>query len=97
MSTYLDRDAAAIREALGPEATPPPDSDYLFVLYAVLLRAKGMNVTATDVHDAWAAWVQLSEPQHQAIKPYQALKPEIQREDEPYVLAIRAVARSRAK
>ncbi len=95
MSTYLDEDAAAIRSALRAGANPPPDSDYLFVLYAVLLRAKGQEVTPSDVHDAWAAWMQLVSPQHDAIRPYEQLELEIQREDEPYAEAIRTVARAR--
>ena len=94
MKTYLDDDAAAIRSALEPDASPPPDSDYLFVLYAVLLRAKGEEVTAADVHNAWAAWMQLTSPEHSAVKPFDELDPDTQQEDEPYVKAIRKAARS---
>jgi len=95
MSTYLDEDAAAIRSALDPDAEPPPNSDYLFVLYAVLMRAKGEGVTHSDVHDAWAAWRQLTSPEHKAIKPFEQLEGDVQREDESYVKAIQKVAKSR--
>jgi hypothetical protein len=95
VSTYLDEVAAEIRSALEKHASPPPNADYLFVLYAVLLRAKGQEVSASDVHDAWAAWMQMSSPGHDAVKPFEELDPETQREDEPYVEAIRRVARSR--
>ena len=95
MSTYLDEDAGAIRSALDPDAEPPPNSEYLFVLYAVLMRTKGQDVTHSDVHDAWAAWMQLTSPEHQAIKPFEQLEGAVQREDEPYVKAIRRAAKSR--
>jgi len=97
VSTYLDDDAAAIKSALDPGTEPPPNSDYLFVLYAVLMRAKGQDVSHSDVHDAWAAWMQLTAPEHDAIKPFSQLDQKVQLEDEPYVTAIRKVAMSRAK
>jgi hypothetical protein len=97
VSSYLDEDAAAIRSFLDPGAEPPPNSDYLFVLYAVLMRAKGQDVTHSDVHDAWAAWMQLTSPEHAAIKPFEELGRDVQREDEPYLRAIKRAAKSRAR
>jgi len=96
MSTYLDEDAVAIRSALEPDVNPPPESDHLFVLYAVLMRAKGQYVTASDVHDAWAAWMQLKSPEHEALKPFEELESGVQQEDDAYVEAIRTTARVRA-
>ncbi|NUR04169.1 MAG: hypothetical protein HOY79_48990 [Streptomyces sp.] len=95
--SYLRADAGLIRELLPSEARPPSYADDLFLLYAVLLRAKGEQVTAADVHDAWAAWAEARDPDHAALVPFDELSPAIQREDEPYVQAIQAAARVRAK
>jgi len=93
MSTYLDEHAAAIKDQVDEAATPPPDSEYLFVLYAVLLRVKGASVTSADVHDAWSAWMQLTNPDHKALKPFEQLEPQTQREDDVYAEAIRRAHR----
>ena len=45
--SYLRADAVLIRELLPPAARPPADADDLFVLYAVLMRAKGEQVMPT--------------------------------------------------
>lgn len=95
--SYLRADAGLIRELLPPQARPPSDADGLFLLYAVLMRAKGELVTAADVHDAWAAWMENRDPGHAAIVPFDELSRTTQREDEPYVQAIQAAARVRAK
>jgi hypothetical protein len=94
--SYLSEDAALIRELLPPEARPPDGADGLFLIYAVLLRAKGEAVTAEDVHDAWAAWMELRDPGHAALVPFDALDAAIQGQDLPYVRAIHAAARARA-
>jgi hypothetical protein len=91
--TYLDELAHRIREHL-PAGTSVPDSaDRLFVLYAIILRAKGPDVTASDVHDAWAAWMQQRDPEHEALRPYDDLPPDVQKEDAPFLEAILAVAK----
>ncbi|MFF4506282.1 hypothetical protein [Streptomyces sp. NPDC001401] len=95
--SYLRADAGLIRELLPPEARPPSEADDLFLLYAVLMRAKGEQVTVADVHDAWAAWTEPRNPDHAALVPFDELSPAVQREDEPYVQAIQAAARVRAK
>jgi hypothetical protein len=95
--SYLRADAGLIRELLPPEARPPSDADSLFLLYAVLMRAKGEQVTAADVHNAWAAWTETRNPDHAALVPFDELSPATQREDDPYVQAIRAAARARTK
>lgn len=97
MTMYLEKSAAAIRAALDRNTKPPPDSDFLFVLYAILLRSKGDAVTSSDVHDAWSAWISISRPDHEAIKPFDELQLEIQQEDEPYAEAIRRVAVGRGR
>ena len=91
--SYLSETALLIRENLSPEAHPPEDADGLFLLYAVLLRSKGEQVAAADVHDAWAAWMELRDPSHVAIVPFEELSSATQDEDMPYVRAIHAAAK----
>jgi hypothetical protein len=83
--------AAKIRGALPPEASPPDDADDLFVLYALLARTKGAQVTLSDVHDAWAAWIIQRREEHKALIPYESLDEETKAEDAPYLTAIHAV------
>ncbi|MFH9969601.1 hypothetical protein ACH4PR_51720 [Streptomyces mirabilis] len=91
--TYLDPLAALIRSCLPPDAKPPADSDDLFRIYAVLLKAKGEQVTDEDVHDAWSAWMQSVDSTHEALIPFGDLDPETRAFDAPYAEAIRAAAR----
>lgn len=91
--TYLQRIAGLIRSEV-PADLVPEDSDSLFLLYAVLARAKGASVTPEDVHDAWVAWCDLRGVQHSSAVPFADLDEETQSEDEPFVAAIRTVARS---
>ena len=92
MLNYLEQDAALIRKCL-PEATSvPADADELFLLYAVLMRAKGADVQAEDVHDAWAAWMTRIDPEHESVVPFADLDPETRAEDRPFLLAIRRAA-----
>lgn len=93
MRSYLAEVAALIKAELPRDATPPKDSDYLFLLYAVLMRSKGVEVTSADVHDAWAAWMLQTDPEHRSIVPYEKLDRETQQQDEPYVQAIHRAAR----
>lgn len=74
---------------------PPENSDYLFVLYAVLMRAKGHEVRLSDVHDAWTAWKLLTSSGHESLLPFEQLDPEVQAEDQPYVDAIISAAKHR--
>lgn len=94
--SYLDADAELIRSCV-PEGTGiPEDSEELFVLYAVLMRAKGEGTQAADVHDAWSAWMARSEPDHESIRPYDQLSPSVQKEDAPFLAAIHSAARTHA-
>lgn len=90
--TYLDNLADRIRSCLPAGTSVPDDADRLFLLYAVILRAKGSDVTASDVHDAWAAWMQEQDPGHDALRPYDDLAPSVQAEDAPFLQAIRDAA-----
>lgn len=95
--TYLDQVAATIREAVPVDALPEGDTTNLFLLYAVLLLAKGEDVTRRDVHNAWVAWTISKGEAHESLVPFDKLDPRTQAEDSPFVIAIRAAARALAQ
>ncbi|MEU9072557.1 hypothetical protein AB0D60_37445 [Streptomyces sp. NPDC048306] len=95
--TYLDPLADLIRACLPPDAEPPEDSADLFRMYAVLLKAKGAEVTDEDVHDAWSAWMQTVNSAHEALIPYRDLDPATRAFDAPYAEAIRRAARQMSR
>ncbi len=90
--TYLDELATEIKRRVPAELLPDDDTQSLFRLYALLILAKGSSVSAADVHNAWAAWMQERNPKHRSIKPFEALDADTQASDQPFVEAIRAVA-----
>lgn len=53
--TYLHDLAREIRDEVPDDAQPDADTADLFLLYAVLLLAKGDAVDREDVHNACAA------------------------------------------
>ncbi|MDX2646988.1 hypothetical protein PV341_26155 [Streptomyces sp. PA03-1a] len=93
--SYLDEDARLIQNLLPAHAAPPNDAAGLFILYAVLLRAKGEQVSAEDVHDAWSAWMSTRDSDHPALIPFADLPTSTQAADEPYAVAIREAASHR--
>ena len=95
MTTYLEDDCALIGSFI-PEGLLPPNSQFLLLMYAVLLRAKGEQVTAADVHDAWVAWTVSTGQDHAAAVPFSELRRAKQMEDAPFVEAIHSAARARA-
>jgi hypothetical protein len=90
--SYLTDDAEEIRRAVPAGTKVPEASGPLFLIYAVLLRAKGPAVTPRDVHDAWVAWMELSGEDHDSMRPFEQLSKEVQGEDMPFTDAIRRVA-----
>ncbi|MET0789617.1 MAG: hypothetical protein ABWY33_10280 [Cellulomonas sp.] len=92
--TYLEELADAIRAHLPGGTHVPAGAEPLFLAYAVLLRAKGEAVTASDVHDAWVAWMLPHDADHEALRPYAELPAEVRALDEPFLRAIVAAARS---
>lgn len=90
---YLNDIAHAIRDEVPKTALPEGTTLALFRLYAVLLLAKGDEVTREDVHNAWVAWMASQDADHDALVPFSELDSEMQAEDTPFVAAIRAVAR----
>lgn len=89
---YLDKIAAEIQRIADPTSTPPDEDLPLYRLYAILLLAKGQEVTAEDVHNAWAAWASEHEPENRHLIPFKELSLSIQRKDQTYVDAIHRVA-----
>lgn len=86
---YLEELAHRIRQLIPNEIDVPSDSEDLFLIYAVLARAKGQATTSEDVHDAWAAWQVARDPSHAALVPYAELPAETRSEDTPFLTAIR--------
>lgn len=89
---YLNLLAAEIQRTAEPDSTPPDEYLSLYRQYAVLALAKGEDVTAKDVHDAWAAWASEHDPTHRHLIPFKKLSLSEQRKDEPYAEAIRKTA-----
>jgi hypothetical protein len=93
--TYLDGVAADIRNAVPPDALPNEDTSILFLMYAVLLLAKGEMVTAEDVHNAWVAWMEGKGEEHESMVAFDELPLSTREEDSSFVVAIRRVAHER--
>jgi len=89
---YLDLLAAEIQRTADPDATPPDEDLPLYRQYAVLLLAKGTEVTSEDVHNAWAAWASDYDPDSRNLIPFKELSLSVQQWDDKYVNAIREVA-----
>ena len=94
---YIDELAAAIRSRVDPAILPKTDVDRLFRIYAALALAKGAEVTAEDVHNAWAAWECDRKPNSPSIVPFEQLRPDVQRTDEPFVDAIHQAVQARSR
>lgn len=94
MVNYLTADAARIRAELPENSSVPDGAEDLFLIYAVLMRAKGVDVQAEDVHDAWSAWMLGIDPAHESIVPFAELDDATRAEDGPFLLAIRRAATS---
>lgn len=87
--TYLEEDAGKIRAHVAGQLLPGQE-----IIYALLLRVAGLNTTAENVHDGWAAWRLLCRPDntHKDLIPYDELNSATRILDEPYAAAIREVA-----
>lgn len=93
---YLDLLAAEIQRTADSGATPPDEDLPLYRQYAVLLLAKGEDITAEDVHNAWAAWATDHQPESRHLIPFKELSAREQRKDDLYVEAIKTVAQIRS-
>lgn len=92
---YLDLMAAEIQRTADPDSSPPDEDLSLYRQYALLLLSKGEAVTAEDVHNGWATWASDHDPDNRNLIPFKELSRSDQRKDDPYVTAIRKVARNR--
>jgi hypothetical protein len=90
--TYVSDIAGQIRHEVPPDVLPEGDTDLLFLFYAVLALTVGNNVRPEHVHDAWSAWMSYRNPSHDSIRPFNELSVSTQRQDQPFVDAIRRVA-----
>ena len=90
--TYLDVIAADIQRSAEPNAAQQSEDLPLYRLYAILVLAKGQDVTAEDVHNAWVAWASEHEPENRNLLPFKELSVSVQRKDQRYVDAIHQVA-----
>lgn len=90
--TYISRLALEIRDEVPTDKIPSTNTEELFLLYAVLLLAKGEAVTREDVHNAWVAWMTSRGEQHESMVPFTELPANIQAEDSPFAYAIKRVA-----
>jgi hypothetical protein len=89
---YLDDLAAKIREHIPDERMPDGDANELLRIYAVLLRAKGADVTRSDIHDAWSAWMAKRDGEHASLVPYENLPEDVREEDRVFATAVRRAA-----
>lgn len=89
---YLDDLVARIRAHIPDDRMPDGDADELLRMYAVLLRAKGADVTRSDIHDAWAAWMAKRDREHASLVPYENLPDEVREEDRVFATAVRRAA-----
>ena len=82
---FLESIAKDIRDALPPGTTVPEDSEYLFLLYALVATSKGTAATLSDIHNAWCVWKFAQDPTHPALVPFSQLPDNLQKEDEPFL------------
>jgi hypothetical protein len=89
---YIEEIANAIRREVATSVLPEGDTSELFLMYAVLLLARGQDVSRKDVHNAWVAWMVTRGEKQASMVPFDQLPSATQAEDSPFVAAIRTVA-----
>jgi len=89
---YLTAAAQEIRREVPDYVLPKANTDLLFLMYAVLMFAKGEQVSREDVHNAWTAWMLARGKDRPSMVEFDQLSPETQAEDQPFVDAIAKVA-----
>ena len=89
---YLELIAAKIRSHIPDDRLPDENVELLLLLYSVLLRAKGIEVSDSDVHDAWSIWKSRSDPEHKSLIPFDKLPQETREQDAVFTIAIRKAA-----
>lgn len=91
--SYIEKLARSIHREVHGDRPLEPDENVLYLIYAVLALSLGTGVTKKNVHDAWSAWMSWRDDRHESLKPFEELDPAVQAQDEPYVQAIKRVAR----
>ncbi len=89
---YLEKIAERIRFHIPADRMPDENTKDLLLLYAVLLRAKGPDVTESDIHDAWSAWIATRGEDHESLVTYEDLPPEVRDQDSVFASAVRKAA-----
>lgn len=89
---YLDDLAAKIRAHIPEDRMPDGNAEELLRMYAVLLRAKGADVTLSDIHDAWSAWMATRDGGHASLLAYENLPEAVRQEDRVFAMAVRRAA-----
>jgi hypothetical protein len=90
--SYLQAIAEEIRaNATGEAANPDAEPDPVYLIYAVLARALGPNVTASHVHDAWVAACEIEGREGPLHIKFEDLDADTRALDEPFAQAIREV------
>ena len=87
--TYLEELAEEMFSTAHPDREASDAERSLFIIYAVVSLVVGGDVTAANVHDAWAAWALERHPSHPSIRPFQGLPEDVRRKGERYADAIR--------
>lgn len=65
----------------------------LLETYGLLVLTVGEKCTNAHIHDAWSVWQNRTSPNHRSLKPFKDLSKHVQSLDEPYMLAVRRVAK----
>jgi hypothetical protein len=89
---YLNDIAKVIKSHIPEERMPSENAEELLNLYAVLVRAKGTNVTESDIHDAWSTWIVKQNKEHESLVPYEDLTPDVREQDVAFTDAVRKTA-----
>ncbi|MHA1615675.1 MAG: RipA family octameric membrane protein [Candidatus Thorarchaeota archaeon] len=89
---YLDKIADRIRAHIPDDRMPDENAEELLRLYAILLRAKGTDITESDIHDAWSMWIAKYQEEHESLVPYEDLTPEVREQDSVFVSAVKQAA-----
>lgn len=82
----------AVLERRIAEIDPDCPGD-MIPFYALLVLTTGISTGRKEVHDAWACWRNITQPDHKDLLPYDELAEEVQLWwDEKYAQVVRDTA-----
>jgi len=90
---YIEHAAAVVESCIPVELRPTSRAVELYRLYALLMLTKQDDVTLGDIHDAWSTWMTAVDSSHKSLRPFDSLSESVQRQDGPFLHAVRAAAR----